>query len=146
MPISYPPYSLPRNVRQQLRKRLENTQGKPLCSSSQTLLHRKIDILLNSDSTWQADLGLIVGRLLDMHSEAIGSKDDSSSLTGLLEIGLKYFVENDDVIPDMVLEHGYLDDFHFISMCIKKLNQVNPKLVKRYFRIEKGRIVDVEIE
>ena len=109
------------------------------------LLIDKID--LNQKTTIIEVLGLKIQKILDdgnLNVLEIKLIEDMASLVQILEFNqnlpkkvikmvlfaMSYFIDENDEIPDIIPEYGYLDDITVVSWVMEEIQQIIPEITR----------------
>jgi len=140
-----PPYVLQRHLREQLVSHLEQQLKSNSRNLSKALLERKIRFLQRSSVRWVSDFGAFALAFTEMYYTEVEQSNFSAESKAIMKTGLLYLVDIYDVIPDVVIDKGYLDDYHMLHLCLKRISRLDSDPLQLYFLMEKGYVLDVNL-
>ncbi len=105
-------------------------------------LRRKISDYLNTDGGKKykfAEYLLIAPDLFHLLCRLTFDKDVSVADKAKLAVAIAYFVSPVDLIPDVLLPVGYIDDVGIAAFVLNSIiNNTNPEIVEKYWTGEKN--------
>ena len=145
IPYEKPPYVFQRDLRKQLISYLEKELEANSRELSKNLLERKIRFLQRSSVRWISDFGKFALAFTEMYYQESDLENFSAESKAIMKVGLQYLIDIYDVIPDVVQDKGYLDDYHMLHLCLKRISLMDSDSLGGYFLMEKGSVIDVNL-